>query len=45
MGSALDSDAVEGMQDIAKIPAGFLLIRDLGYSSPKTLRILSNHNI
>lgn len=34
-GSARDSDAVEGMKNINQIPPKALLIRDLGYFSPK----------
>lgn len=35
LGSALDSDAVAGMKNLDQIPEGALLIRDLGYFSPK----------
>lgn len=36
VGSALNSDSVEGMKNIEYIPAKTLLLRDLGYCSPKT---------
>lgn len=45
IGSALCSDSIEGMKNIDNIPAKTLLLRDLGYFSPKTFKELSRHNI
>lgn len=45
VGSALDSDSIEGMKTIDKIPAKTLLLRDLGYSSPKSFRELSKRDL
>lgn len=38
--SALDSDSKAGQKNLEAIPQGALLIRDLGYNSPKTLKEL-----
>lgn len=38
VGSALNSDSVEGMKNIEHIRAKTLLLRDLGYCSPKTFK-------
>lgn len=45
VGSALDSDSAEGMKTINQIPAQTLLLRDLGYSSPKAFRELSKRGL
>jgi hypothetical protein len=45
LGSARDADSIEGMKNLDKIPAKSLLIRDLGYFSPKSLLKISKHNL
>ena len=45
LGSALDSDALEGMKEIDSIPKESLLIRDLGYNSPKVFKKLSQKEL
>jgi hypothetical protein len=45
VGSALDSDSNEGMKMIDQIPAQTLLLRDLGYSSPKAFRELTKRGL
>jgi hypothetical protein len=45
IGSALDSDNVAGMKKIDNIPAKTLLLRDLGYFSPKAFKDLSSREI
>lgn len=45
LGSALDSDAKEGMKNIDQIPEKSLLIRDLGYFSPKAFNEIGKRNI
>lgn len=45
IGSALDSDAKEGMKNIDKIPPKTLLIRDLGYFGPQSFNELSQRDI
>ena len=45
IGSALDSDSTEGMKTIDQIPAQTLLLRDLGYSSPKAFRELGSRGL
>lgn len=45
IGSALDSDSIEGMKTLDTIPARTLLLRDLGYSSPKAFKELSHRNL
>lgn len=45
VGSALDSDSAEGMKTIDQIPAQTLLLRDLGYSSPKAFRELGKRGL
>lgn len=45
LGSALRSDAKFGMQKINRIPAKTLLIRDLGYNSPKAFKELIKHEL
>lgn len=45
VGSALDSDSTEGMKTIDQVPARTLLLRDLGYSSPKAFRELGKRGL
>ena len=45
LGSSLDSDALAGMKHIDQIPPKTLLIRDLGYSSPKAFKQISQHEL
>jgi hypothetical protein len=45
LGSALDADATAGMKNIGKVPSKALLIRDLGYFSPKAFKEISGHDI
>lgn len=45
IGSALDSDSVEGMRHLDKIPAKTLLLRDLGYFSPKAFKELTSRDL
>src|SRR5690606_20779554 len=45
LGSSLDSDSKEGMVNIDNVPSEALLIRDLGYFSPKIFKQLSKRNI
>lgn len=45
VGSALDSDALEGMKEIDSVPKGSLLIRDLGYNSPKAFKELTKREL
>jgi len=45
VGSALDSDSAEGMKTIDQIPTQTLLLRDLGYSSPKAFRELGKRGL
>lgn len=45
LGSSLDSDAFAGMKNIDQIPPKTLLIRDLGYSSPKAFKQISQHEL
>jgi len=41
LGSALDSDAAAGIKHLNQVPPNALLIRDLGYCSPKTFKSIS----
>lgn len=45
IGSARDSDNKEGMKNIDKVPPKTLLLRDLGYFSPKAFKDLANRDI
>jgi Transposase DDE domain len=45
IGSALNSDSVEGMKNIDTIPKGSLLIRDLAYFSPKSFELLDSKEL
>jgi len=45
IGSSRDSDSIEGMRNIEKVPANTLLLRDLGYFSPKVFKELSSKSI
>lgn len=45
IGSAIDSDSKAGMKNIDSIPSGTLLLRDLGYFSPKVFNELSGKNL
>lgn len=45
IGSALDSDSVEGMKNLDGIPQQTLLLRDLGYCSPKVFKELSQRDL
>jgi len=45
IGSALDSDNLAGMKNIDKMVAKTLLLRDLGYFSPKAFKDLSSREI
>ncbi|MCE2895393.1 MAG: IS4 family transposase [Flammeovirgaceae bacterium] len=45
VGSALDSDSIEGMKNLDQIPAKTLLLRDLGYCSPKAFKELSKRDL
>ncbi len=45
IGSARDSDSIEGMKNIDTIPENALLIRDLGYFSPKNFKEISKRGI
>lgn len=45
LGSALNSDCIEGMKNIDKVPAKALLIRDLGYFAPKIFKEISQKDI
>ena len=45
IGSALDSDSVEGMKNLDGIPPKTLLLRDLGYCSPKAFKELSQRDL
>jgi hypothetical protein len=45
LGSALEADAKAGMERLDEIPPKALLIRDLGYSSPKAFGKLTSRNI
>jgi len=45
LGSALDSDAIEGMKEIDQVPKGSLLIRDLGYNNPKAFKELAKREL
>ncbi len=45
LGSALDADAKAGMKHIEEIPKKALLIRDLGYNSPKAFKELTKRDI
>mgnify|MGYP000999305402 CR=1 FL=1 len=45
IGSAIDSDSKAGMKNIDSIPANTLLLRDLGYFSPKIFNELLNKNL
>ncbi|HYG37622.1 MAG TPA: transposase [Cytophagales bacterium] len=45
LGSALNSDSVAGMKNIDKVPSKALLIRDLGYFSPKAFKEITRHGI
>lgn len=45
IGSALDSDSVQGMKNLDCIPSKTLLLRDLGYCSPKAFKELSQRDL
>jgi hypothetical protein len=45
IGSAIDSDSKAGMKNIDTVPSGSLLLRDLGYFSPKVFNELSRRNL
>jgi hypothetical protein len=45
LGCGLDSDVAAGANEIDKVPSKALLIRDLGYFSPKTFKDLSSRDI
>jgi hypothetical protein len=45
LGSALDADAKAGMERLDEIPPKALLIRDLGYSSPKAFKELIRRDL
>lgn len=45
IGASRDSDCTEGMKNIEKVPAKTLLLRDLGYFSPKVFKELSGKSI
>lgn len=45
IGSALDSDANEGMKNIDDIPPKTLLIRDLGYFGPQAFKELAQRDL
>ena len=45
LGSALIADAKAGMKNIAQVPPKTLLIRDLGYFSPKAFKEISMHGV
>lgn len=45
IGSSRDSDSIEGMKNIEKVPPKTLLLRDLGYFSPKVFKELSSKGI
>jgi hypothetical protein len=45
IGSAIDSDSKAGMKNIDSIPADTLLLRDLGYFSPKIFNELLSKNL
>jgi len=45
LGSALNSDYIEGIRNIDKVPPKTLLIRDLGYFAPKVLKEVSQKDI
>lgn len=45
VGSAIDSDSIEGMKNIDSVPENTLLIRDLGYFSPKNFKEISKRGI
>lgn len=45
IGSAIDSDSKAGMKNVDSIPSGTLLLRDLGYFSPKVFNELSRKNL
>lgn len=45
IGSALDSDAKEGMKNIDDIPPKTLLIRDLGYFGPQAFKEMSQRDL
>lgn len=45
LGSALDSDVTAGRKHLDQIPSNALLLRDLGYNSPKVLEEISQRDI
>lgn len=45
LGSAVDSDAVAGMKHLDQVPSKALLIRDLGYCSPKAFKEISQQGV
>lgn len=45
LGSALDSDSVAGVKHLDQVPAHALLVRDLGYFSPKVFEQVSKRNL
>jgi len=45
IGSARDSDSIEGMKNIGKVPPKTLLLRDLGYFSPKAFKEICGKGI
>ncbi|CAD5273032.1 MULTISPECIES: IS4 family transposase [unclassified Imperialibacter] len=45
IGSSRDSDSIEGMKNIKKVPPKTLLLRDLGYFPPKAFEELSSKGI
>lgn len=45
LGSALDADSTAGMKNINKVPCKALLIRDLGYFSPKVFKGITQKDI
>jgi hypothetical protein len=45
LGSALDADSTAGMKNIDKVPPKALLIRDLGYFSPKVFKEITRQGV
>ena len=45
IGSALDSDSIAGMKNLEGIPPKTLLLRDLGYCSPKVFKELGRKDL
>lgn len=45
IGAGRDSDSLAGQEGLADIPTGALLIRDLGYSSPKVFKMVKDNKL